>query len=63
MFSYIAEKASKASFSVTRKWKSAGYLTPHVGLFLFDTYVLPILTFGCEMWFNVKDIPKIETFN
>ena len=60
MPSYSVDKANKASFAVTKKCKSVGHLTPAVGMFLFETYVSPILNYACELWCDVKECPRVE---
>jgi exonuclease III len=61
MIKYTSNKAYKASFSISKKCKSAGYLTPRIGFYLFDTYVLPVLTYASEIWCNIAEIPNIES--
>ena len=61
MIKYTTEKAHKACFGVTRKCNSVGPLTPDIGFYLFDTYVMPVLNFGSELWFNVKETQKLES--
>jgi hypothetical protein len=60
MPTYLAEKALKASFATLKKVSSAGFITPQIGLHLFDTCVLPILEYGTEIWGNGKLNDKIE---
>ena len=60
MWPFIAEKATKASFSVTKKCASAGHLTPKIALQLFDSFVTPILNYGSELWCKNNEIPCIE---
>ena len=60
MHSYISEKATKASFSVSQKCAWAGHLTPRIALQLFDSFVTPILNYGSELWCKSKEIQCIE---
>ena len=56
MFSYaekhLADKAQKAAFmlkrSIVSDWNNL--ITPGVALSLFDSYVKPVVLYGCEIW-------------
>ena len=50
MMDNVPKKAMKTIFAVMKKCKSIGKLTPKIAITLFDTYVLPILEYGCEIW-------------
>ena len=41
---YMVDKANKASFSITKKSRSLGHITPKIGSYLFNTYVTAILS-------------------
>ena len=60
MWPYISEKASKASFAVTKKYAYVGHLTPILALKLFDTFVLPIVNYASELWRRESEIKVIE---
>jgi hypothetical protein len=60
MVPYLADKALKASFATLRKVSSVGYVTPKIGLHLFDTCVLPILDYASEIWSSGKKCDRIE---
>ena len=46
---YVKDKANKAIFSILNKTKTFGMLDPKLALFLFDTYIKPILTYGSDI--------------
>jgi len=50
----------KASFALMKKCSSAGRLTPKVALQLFDSFITPILLYGCEIWSNKLESEPIE---
>ena len=60
MRQYASDKELKASFSVTPKIKSVGYLTPNPAFYLFDTYVSHILDYASENWSSTMNISCIE---
>ena len=55
---HVAEQARKAMFSLLKKSRNL-YLPIDCQLKLFDSTILPILTYGCEMW-GFGDISCIE---
>ena len=57
---FLAEKAMKASFATMKKYSSLGRLTPQVAIHLYDTCVLPILMYGCEVWSDTSENKLIE---
>ena len=34
----------------------ADHLTPKIGMYLFDSYVSPLLNYACELWCNLKEL-------
>ena len=50
----------KYSFSVSQKCAPAGHLTPKIDLQLHDSFVSPVLNYGCELWSNIDPIDCIE---
>ena len=46
----LKDQASKAMFSVISKIRQLGGLTMDTQLDLFDKLVIPVLTYGCEVW-------------
>ena len=62
MTKYLSDKAMKATFACVKKCSSVGYLSPKVGLHLFDTNVAPILNYASEIWYEGSDhdIEKIH---
>ena len=60
MIQYSSEKGSKASFATIKKYKSLGYISPKVGLHLFDTCISPILNYSSDIWFT-NNSQNIET--
>ena len=57
---YVSEKGMKASFATLKKYSSLGRPTPKVSLHLFDTFVKPILLYGCEIWSGSHENKVIE---
>ena len=55
-----AEKALRACFAAVRKCSSLGRVTPKISLQLFDSFVSPVLEYGCEIWSKGKKIEEIE---
>jgi hypothetical protein len=47
---HLKDKAIKAIFASLKKTQHIGKLSPKVGLQLFDSYILPILEYGSEIW-------------
>jgi hypothetical protein len=60
MSTYLGDKALKASFATLKKVSSVGFVTPQIGLHLFDTCVLPILEYGSEVWGTGKPNEQLE---
>ena len=50
----LAEQASEALFSIKSKLSQFGSLPSNVLFKIFDTKILPILTYGAEIWFRTK---------
>ena len=46
----LAEQASKAVFSLYKKINTYSNLTPDFMMDLFDKFIVPVLTYACEMW-------------
>ena len=61
MIKYTAGKGRKACFATTRKSLSLGRLTVKIAVQLFDSYVLPVLNYGSEIWCKNKPMAVIET--
>ena len=59
MKTYTMDKALKASFGCFKKVSHLGKVTPRVGYKLFDSFVSPILDYGCELWSN-EHIDELE---
>ena len=60
MAEYTSKKAMKTVFAVLKKCKSLGRLTPKIALNMFDTFVLPVLEYGCEIWATGESKTCIE---
>ena len=60
MIDETAKKGLRALFGVMRKCKSVGRLSPKISMNLFDTFVLPVLEYGCEVWAKGMPIQAIE---
>ena len=46
----LAEQASKAMFSLYKKINTYSNLTPDFIMDLFDKFIVPVLTYACEVW-------------
>ena len=57
---HFAERGMKASFALIKKYSSVGRLTPKVALELFDSFISPILLYGCEIWSTKSESESIE---
>ena len=60
MLKYSSEKALKASFATIKKCNTLGNISPKVGLQLFDTCVLPVISYSAGVWTTGKPIDCIE---
>ncbi len=60
MLDATREKALKACFVAIKKCSSIGRVTPKISLQLFDSFVLPVLEYGCEIWSNGAQVEKLE---
>ena len=49
-YEYLKQQARKALFCAQKKISSFGKLPPHIKMFLFDSLIKPILTYGSEVW-------------
>ena len=58
----IIDKANKCLFSLLKKSKEWRAFDPGLPLYLFDHLVLPVLSYGCEIWGNHQweEIEKIH---
>ena len=61
MVKYTADKALKACFVALNKCKSLGDVTPKISLQMFDSFVLPVLEYGCEIWADGKQKQALES--
>ena len=46
----LAEQASKAVFSLYKRISTYSNLTPDFMMDLFNKFIVPVLTYACEMW-------------
>jgi hypothetical protein len=64
MYTHLTTQAQKAIYALKENTRSTvGYLPPKLSLKMFDTHILPILEYNCEVWFPEKenyDIEKIQ---
>ena len=62
MKKYTCDKALKACFACLKKVAHLGKATPKIGLKLFDSFVSPVLDYGCELWSDnsIQDIEKVQ---
>ena len=49
-YEYLCSKARGSSMSLKRKTKDCGPLSPKLMIYLFDSLVRPVLTYGCAVW-------------
>ena len=49
-YSYLCEKARKAVYSLQRKIRNVGPLPPPCMIYLFQSLIQPILTYGSDVW-------------
>ena len=67
MYINLVEQANRAKFAILKSATSSlGKLTPKLSFKVFDIQSLPILEYGCPVWFIGKEIPIIsirETFH
>ena len=40
--------------------QTLGHITPKLALKMFDTYILPILEYNCEIWSSNKPVNELE---
>ncbi|MEW8546871.1 MAG: reverse transcriptase domain-containing protein [Candidatus Thiodiazotropha sp.] len=57
----LAEQGSKALFAIRSKLTQFGTLSANLLFKIFDTKVLPILTYGAEIWFNHVSLDSKST--
>ena len=60
MQKYTADKALRACFVAMNKCKSLGRVTPKINLQMFDSFVLPVLEYACEIWSDGKEKDCLE---
>ena len=60
MWEYVADKGTKAVFATKKKYSSAGDIPVNVAYHLFEVYVKPVLSYGCELWSKYQEIHCIE---
>ena len=61
MYDHLATQAQKALYALKEKINSTvGYLPPKLHLKMFDTHIMPILEYNCEVWFPEKQIDILE---
>ena len=60
MITYSADKGLKASFAIIKKCSSLGYVSPKIGLHLFDACVSPIINYSADIWSCGKENDNIE---
>ena len=58
---YIKNKAYKAIYALGNKTKPMGKTDPQIAIYLFDCFIKPILTYGCDIWgYNERLNKSIE---
>ena len=61
MTAYLVTQAQKALFALQSDTKQTlGHITPKLALKMFDTYILPILEYNCEIWSSNKPVNELE---
>ena len=53
---YLTDKARKAIYAMANRTKFVNPITPDMKLFMFDTLVKPILTYGSDVWGHHKSM-------
>ena len=61
MVDYTVDRSNRANFMLYRKTKSIGHLPCQIGSYMFNTHVLPILNYSCELWCTTKENSRIES--
>lgn len=56
---YMCDKARKALYAVSHRTKNVSPLTPEIKFHLFNSLILPILTYGSEVWSVNKSSLKV----
>ena len=60
---YLCDKARKAIYAMSHRTRNISNLSPQLKFYLFNTLVLPILTYGSEIWsvskLALKSIDKV----
>ena len=60
-YKLLSQQAQKGLFAVNKYGlKSLGKLTPKIAFKMFNTQILPILEYGCEVWFQYKGVKQLE---
>ena len=49
-YEYLCNKARRSIFSIFKKTKNFGSLPPKIRIYLFDSFVRPVLIYGCAIW-------------
>ena len=49
-YQYLCDQARKATFGLKSKLNKIGKLPPNVMLYLFDSVIKPVLTYGSDVW-------------
>jgi exonuclease III len=61
MTDYLVTQSQKALFALQCDTKQTlGYINPQLSFKMFDTYILPILEYNAEIWYNNKSVIEIE---
>ena len=61
MTACLVTQAQKALFALQSDTKQTlGHITPKLALKMFDTYILPILEYNCEIWSSNKPVNELE---
>ena len=53
---YLCDKARKAIYAMANRTKCIKPVSPDIRMYMFNTLVQPILTFGSDVWGNQKSI-------
>ena len=54
-YPYLYDRANRATFLALQKLKNVQHPPPHIMFHIFDTLIMPILTYGSDVWGHNKN--------
>ena len=60
MSNYVCDSAHNTPFATLNKCNGLGKISSEIGLKLADTFVLPVIEYGSEIWNYGREISKIQ---